>query len=226
MATQLDEVDTTLTTDNQNDDLKEQKTKFESKELLSDEQILKLGIAKDDINLYRMTIFKNAFTLDKWINIPQLKQFTFDSIIINISTQQVKSFLIYCRYIQSKSVNAVQQDIQQYRLNKTQVDADLNDLKNTIDSKIKSLQWEIGFFAKFNCRSPKDAFAYDGKENKVSAAFHHELDAIKQRKNITNIDDFTANDALTAHYISQSKLLKMNNGQDVIDTCARSFRSL
>merc|ERR1712113_183872 len=118
-------------------------------------------------------------------------------------------------------------DIQQYRSNKTQVDADLNILKDTIDSKIKASQWDnVGFFAKFNSRSPKDAFAYEGTENKVSSAFHHELNIIKQRKNITNIDDFTANDALTAHFISQSKLLKMKSGQDVIDTFALSFRCL
>ena len=42
------------------------RTKLISKELLTDEEILKIGIPEDEVQTFRMKKFKEAFTLDKW----------------------------------------------------------------------------------------------------------------------------------------------------------------
>eukprot|EP01084_Bolivina_argentea_P095031 170856_1 len=96
-----------------------------------------------------------------------------------------------------------------------------------MDEKIKELNWEnVGFFAKFNSRSPKDAFIYDGTEDIVVNAFYNELNIIKNKKDLTKNNEISDNDVLLAAFIANSKLLKMNNGTDVMNTFGRSFRSL
>ena len=80
-----------------------------------------------------------------------------------------------------------------------------------------------GFFAKFNSRSPKDAYGYDGQNEIVKAKFHETLDIIKSQN---GNEHATINDALIAWYVATAKLLKMTSGSDVIKIFARSFRCL
>ena len=200
------------------------RTELVSKELLSDEEILSKGIPQENINMYRMQKFKEAFTLDKWINISQLKQLTFDTIFVSVTTNEAKSFLSFCRYTQLQISNTTSTShlAKQYMDNKDEIDKDISNLTNKIDSAIKEAGWNTnnGFFAKFNSRSPKDAFGYDGQNEIVKKAFHDTLDVIKQNN---DNDKATINDALIAWYVATAKLLKMNSGSDVIRIFSRLF---
>ena len=130
------------------------RTKLISKELLSTEDILKMGISEDDVSSFRMKKFKEAFTLDKWINIKQLAALTFETNIIPVTPTEAHSFLAYCRYTQSKLTkkdpNSVDKSIADYDQNKEEIDADINRLKTKTTEVIDDAKWnECGFFAKF-----------------------------------------------------------------------------
>ena len=46
--------------------------------------------------------YREAFTLEKWIDIPQLKEHTFDTRFVDISGDEAKALLAFCRYTQQK----------------------------------------------------------------------------------------------------------------------------
>ena len=130
------------------------RTKLISKELLSTEEILKMGISEDDVSSFRMKKFKEAFTLDKWISIKELAALTFETHIIPVTPTEAHSFLAYCRYTQSKLTkkdpNSLDKSIANYDQNKEEIDADINQLKTKINEVIDDAKWnDCGFFAKF-----------------------------------------------------------------------------
>eukprot|EP01083_Nonionella_stella_P212932 768437_1 len=212
----------------QNNPYKKERTKLISKELLSDEEILKRGVPKDDVSSYRMKKFKEAFTLDKWIHIQELASLSFDTKFVSVTVSEANSFLLYCRYTQSQltkaAENAYSKTIENYKNNKDKVDEDVKSLIDKINKEIDDAKWnECGFFAKFNSRSPKDVHEYEGNKEYVTDVFFREMEQFKAK---TTNGIVEINEAIIAAYIARAKLLKMNSGQDVIDTFARSFRSL
>eukprot|EP01083_Nonionella_stella_P009203 26625_1 len=214
-------------TDEEEQKLVKKKTQLISKELLSQEEILNLGISEDDVQSYRMKKFKEAFTLDKWIHINELRALTFETRIVPVTVNEAHSFIAYSRYIHSqraKSQDIYCKTILNYEQNKHKIDGDIESLKDKISTQIDDAKWnECGFFAKFNSRSPKDVHEYEGNKDYVMDMFFAEMDKFKAKSHDGTVQ---LNEALISSYIARAKLLKMKTAQDVIRTFAASFRAL
>ena len=217
---------------NDDDSKMERKQEFKSKDLMSDDEILAMGVSQSNVNAFKEQKFREAFTLEKWINNVNLKKYTFDTAFISITKDEAKALLTYFRFIQSKmsrSKSKMSNQMNEY-YNDPNVDDFVNNVKRKIDDKLGTLNWNNGFFAKFNSRSPKDVYNYDGENEYLVKEYYSELDKmVIKRKNENDFDEtvgVTETDALLTWYITTAKLLKMNSGNDVITTFSKSFRSM
>ena len=171
-----------------------------------------------------LDISLSAFTLDKWIHIPQLAALTFDTRFVSVTADEARSFMAYCRYTQSvihrQKRGRTPPELEQ----REQVERDIASLKLKITEQIEAVGWtECGFFAKFNSRSPKDVHEYEGEEAYVQELFFRELDRFASHSGDGTVD---INDASAAEYAARARLLKMKCADDVISTFSRSFRAL
>ena len=66
-------------------------TEFTSELLLSDEEIMKLGVKKEDCELYRRKHYQNAFGIDTWYD--KLEEHTFETIMIELSYDEAQAMV-------------------------------------------------------------------------------------------------------------------------------------
>ncbi|ETO13393.1 hypothetical protein RFI_23982 [Reticulomyxa filosa] len=213
-------------------------TQFESKLLLSDEEILKRGVSPDSISQYRQQKYRESYTLEKWLSIPELEKHTFTTLFLQLTFEQADVFLASARYIQAcisrdRSKNQTEfksAAIDDWNANKEAYEKVLNQLAQDIDTLLfETNKWDRsrGFFAKFNSRSPKDVFNYQGGDKRLRELYFENLDELLfQTLNLPRRSRATPNEAVWAWYITTAKLLKMTCGKDVLDTFSASFRSL
>ena len=114
----------------------ERKEKYESKFLLSDDEISELGVKKSDIEMYRRMHYQNAFNVNSWYG--QMENETFRSAFLPISFQEGRE--IYNVHL--KKVSVGENEV-------------LSNLEKKIHQAIKDLVGEGSVFIKLATRSPK-----------------------------------------------------------------------
>ena len=208
-------------------------TQFNAANLLSDEEILARGVDTADVAAYRIQKYNESYSISAWINIPQLKQHTFDTDIIQLSVEEAASLMALCRYnLCSKK--------SEYESKQEYYDTQINNIKQKINDSLSSNTWKSGFFCKLNSRSPKDYFIYQGNDPEIKQKFWNEMDSrLIQQENIEmkvandekqNVEKFrhklSANNAILAYYKTTTELLRMKSADEVIDIFTQSFRIL
>src|SRR5688572_14012731 len=119
--------------------------KFTSEFLLTDEEIIGMGIKKSDVEMYRRKHYQDSFGIDSWYE--NLKEHTFPTISVPMTFSEGEALIkMYHKSTGSSLFSAV-------TIEKTDLDA-IASLEKKMDDVLKNMQH--GAFVKLNTRSPKD----------------------------------------------------------------------
>ena len=133
--------------------MEEKKSEYKSDLLLKDEEILELGIKKEEIEMYRRKEYQAKFGIDTWYD--QLKHHTFQTTMIEISYEESKAII-------------------NKHLKRTLSEENLNDLKilsQKIDVEIQKFNGEA--FVKVINDEKKKKLLSEKKFQKTSKKFNN-----------------------------------------------------
>lgn len=161
---------------------------FESKLLLSDEEILQLGVRKSDVEQFRRMRYQDSFSISSWFD--QLRNFTFPSSFLALSYDEGRA--IYDAHLKKARQN---------------YDDILAPLQRRLDAAIGGRN----VFLKLNTRSPKDVPVYDFDNPSVQKAVDLALDAVQVTPQMTALE--VQNLQVAAFVAATQQCLKIKTGE-------------
>ncbi|ETO34583.1 hypothetical protein RFI_02506 [Reticulomyxa filosa] len=209
-------------------------TKFTSKFLLTDEEILRRGVPENLVASYRAFQYNEAYSISQWIGNDELRKHTFDTCVLPVSLEESKHLLIYFRYIQHSQMSkrTTSEWIEDYKKTQESVDKYVSQVKSKIDTCLQTKQkvWKDGFFAKFNSRSPKDVFICEGQNPRLKQMYWEKLDdyLFSQLQQTTPKNDYVDSneDKEEKKYHTDSKVWLFKNLEEVIKEIIQGQRHL
>jgi len=175
------------------------KEPFSSHFLLSDQEILALGVNPSSVELYRRKHYQAKFGIDTWYH-NGLQEHTFKTYTIPLFFDEAKAIVDKCL---GKVLTTEQLDL-------------LQKVKIRLDSVIEE-HFPNGFFIKLNTRSPKDVPYYSFHNTSVQQKIIEEINALDPSER----DD---NNESIAFIKAVNKSMKLFNSQEAIDILGRSSR--
>eukprot|EP01080_Neovahlkampfia_damariscottae_P008476 gene8476-298_t len=168
---------------------------YQSEHLLSDEEILKLGIEKKNVEQYRRKHYNESFTINSWYE--KLKENTFLSIEMKLSFKNAKNIIKH----HNSYINSGYKIIEKF-------EEDFEDLLN-------------GIFIKLNTRSPKDVPQFEVESEKSQKIIDEELN---KRKALMKDGKLDLNAISHAIIIATNKMMKVETGKDALELLIKSNR--
>jgi len=207
----------------------QQKERFTSRLLLTNEEIAALGIPESNWEQFRRMRYQAAFGIESWYD--ELREHTFYTKSVPLS---FKEALALNRYHYS----LVSSDIDQKSLTDEEQEL-VRDLEERIHSIITSDgRLAKGAFIKLDTRSPKDVVIYDFENEAIKKLVREEMIALYQRKfqdkskdlltpsgkiNLRT-EDRDDNAETTAFVVATSRAMKVTTGKEALYLLARSSR--
>ncbi|PRP78291.1 hypothetical protein PROFUN_13825 [Planoprotostelium fungivorum] len=179
-----------------------QREVFRSHLLLSDQEILDLGIRPCDVELYRRRHYQASFSINTWYD--ALREHTFRTETVDLSFEEAQSIVTVF-------------------LSKRQAGVDLSKERDILQKLAVRLDWIIKndfnrrCFIKLNTRSPKDAPIYDFNSQTVKKAIISEISRLEPQER----DD---NNETIAFVKATNRCLVTSSGIEAVQVLTRSMR--
>jgi hypothetical protein len=180
---------------------------YQSPYLLSDDQILKLGVPDHCIEIYRRKHYQDSYGLNSWYHIPELQTSTFRTVQLELSFEEAEAICKQYRKnlkIKDDKINITEHQIEL-----------LNKLKIKLEDTLKD-QFPNGAFVKLNTRSPKDA-PWRETSNPV---YQNTVDIEMKKLN----GNLTPNNVYIAFLKAMNKCMKVTNSEQAFQLLTRSER--
>jgi len=174
------------------------RSSFESDLLLTDEEILELGVPEHSVELYRRSHYTSSYGISSWYD--DLKEHTFKTVFVDLTFDEAGAIL-------SRSYNKTEA---------TQDELDtLEHLKEKIDEALE--QFPNGAFMKLNTRSPKDVPVYATKDEQLKELLKEELTKVTglSRDSVKEVNAFI---------IATNKYMKISTSDDALQLLLTSSR--
>lgn len=176
------------------------KQTFESEFLLSDEEILKLGVPNKDIETYRRKHYQDSFSIGSWYE--KLNDHTFKTLSVPLYVKEAHALieLYRIKLLKNSTLSETSQE-------------HLETLTKRLDEVLSKFQH--GAFVKLNTRSPKDVPHSDYENPKYRKILDEELKKFK---------DLTPNNVIRAYFIAMNKSMRVTNGKEAVELLSKSYR--
>jgi hypothetical protein len=184
--------------------LKEMKTNdqedFQSALLLTNEEILALGVKPSDVELFRRMRYQASFGISSWYD--SLKDHTFQSSFVVVSPACARAMLDVHHKSESSNVR--------------------NELLVALEAQLDTAIKEVGgkAFVKLNTRSPKDVPIYDFENAKLKQLLDENLALVP-----SNLSELERENLEVAAFVSASQqVLCVAKGSDALSLLLKSQR--
>eukprot|EP01094_Clydonella_sp_ATCC50884_P018085 TRINITY_DN3287_c0_g1_i1.p1 TRINITY_DN3287_c0_g1~~TRINITY_DN3287_c0_g1_i1.p1 ORF type:complete len:702 (-),score=295.00 TRINITY_DN3287_c0_g1_i1:1173-3278(-) len=174
-------------------------SEFKSELLLSDEEILALGVKESNVEMYRRMRYKKAFGVDTWY--AGMEEHTFATTFVELSFDAAAALMQKHR---NRGEAAGPED-----------EAALKALAQEIDAAIASFASKKAFI-KLNTRSPKDVPVYAFKDPEVIGAVDSALDALPE--------DASPSEVVSSFVVATNRCLLVEGGAAAVRLLVRSDR--
>jgi len=171
-----------------------ERTEFKSSLLLTDEDVLKLGLDPEDVELYRRFYYTKSYGISSWYD--NLSEHTFKTNFLELTYEEADAIIDRNDKIDNRQA-----------------------ILDTLEEKVAKelLKFPNGAFFKLNTRSPKDVPVYDAANVQTQQLIDTEFKKIPK-------DKYNDNEEVWAFVKATNKALKVTKASEVMDLLLRSTR--
>jgi hypothetical protein len=201
------------------------RVRFTSRLLLSDEDILALGIKKEWVESFRRQRYQAAFGIESWYD--DLREHTFYTKSVSLSYEEAKALSQY-HYFITQSMEISHESLERVKGIEQRIDEAINS-----DERLA-----IGAFIKLNTRSPKDVVLYDFSNENVAELVKKELAMLYAQRTNQSIEDLLLpsgkfnipkdqredNAETSVFVVATNRALKVTSGSEALYLLAKSDR--
>jgi hypothetical protein len=204
-------------------------SKFESKYLLSDKDILAKGVSQDDVEAYRRSVFisthshlplssrdyyREQFGVDKWYD--GLEEHTFRTIFVPLSLEEGNALL----WSQREHAKTELKTSKIYKNDTKDMEAKYKALLQSLERRIDEAakQFPGGFFIKLNTRSPKDAPIYQFRQQEMKDRL------VRSYAELRATSEWDDNAETLVYLRTLNEVLRLTSGRDVLEIFRMSYR--